>query len=156
MEILVLQIAAELKDKEANTVYSFFHQSKKKDASEAGWILSSAKLNKCNKGVPKEVVIFSYDIQLLGEIKKSLYRVLENDGFFKENFNRVASLTKTEKEILKLLAAGMSSNEISTAKYISVHTVNTHRKNINNKLAIKSFAGLLKFAEVFEINQNSV
>ena len=148
---LVWEIAGFLNDKEQSAVYSFFYRSLSLDSSEAEWFLSSARLNKCDKGLPKEVIIFSYDLQLFGDIKKRLYRVLENDEFFKVHFNKVASLTKREKEIIQLLATGMSNPEIATVLYISIHTVNTHRKNINDKLVIKSIAGLLKFAEVFEL-----
>jgi len=151
VEKLVWEIANILKDKEQSAVYSFFYRSLCLDSSEAEWFLSSARLNKCDKGLPKEVVIFSYDLQLLGDIKKRLYRVLENDEFFKEHFNKVSSLTKREKEIIKLLAIGMSNPEIAAAMYISGHTVNTHRKSINNKLVVKSIAGLMKFADVFEL-----
>lgn len=152
---LVWQIAGFLKDKEQSAVYSFFYRSSNPNSSESEWFLSSSRLNKCDKGLPQEVVVFSYDLQLFGDIKKRLYRVLENDEFFKEHFNKVSSLTKREKEIIQLLSTGMSSPEIANAMYISVHTVNTHRKSINDKLVIKSIAGLLKFAEVFELTTSN-
>jgi DNA-binding CsgD family transcriptional regulator len=41
--------------------------------------------------------------------------------------------TKKEREILKFMVEGRSSKEIALALYISVHTVNTHRKNILKK-----------------------
>lgn len=148
---LAFEIAGFLNDKEDQEVYSFFHRSFKNGCSEADWFLSSARLNKSDKGKSKEVVIFTYDLGLLGESKNRLYTVLENDGFFRENFNRVALLTKREKEIVGLLSAGMSSPQIAEAIHISVHTVNTHRKNINDKLAVQNFATLLKFADVFDL-----
>jgi len=56
------------------------------------------------------------------------------------------SLTAREVDVLKLLVKGMSNKEISSALFISTHTVMTHRKNITHKLNIKSVAGLTVYA----------
>ncbi len=48
------------------------------------------------------------------------------------------TITKREKQILQCLAEGMKSNEIAQKLFISLATVHTHRKNINNKLNAKS------------------
>jgi len=56
------------------------------------------------------------------------------------------SLTARELDVLKLLVKGLSNKEISTALFISTHTVMTHRKNITQKLNIKSVAGLTVYA----------
>ncbi len=147
---LAKEIAGLLADKEPGETYSFFYRSVNKKGDYV-WHITASRLNKNSNNVPEEVVMFTYDLDFLGEMKKRLYRVLENDGFFKENFNKVCSLTKREKEIAGLLANGMSGREIAAAKYISLHTVNTHRKKISDKLAIHNFASLLKFAEVFDL-----
>lgn len=55
-------------------------------------------------------------------------------------------LTKREKEILKLIAEGLSSQEIADKLFISLRTVETHRLNINQKLDVKNTAGLVKEA----------
>jgi len=55
-------------------------------------------------------------------------------------------LTKREKEILKLIAEGCSSQEIADKLFISLRTVETHRLNINQKLDVKNTAGLVKEA----------
>lgn len=43
------------------------------------------------------------------------------------------NLTKTETEILKDIALGMTTKEIAEKRFSSFHTVNTHRKNIFRK-----------------------
>jgi DNA-binding NarL/FixJ family response regulator len=60
-------------------------------------------------------------------------------------------LSVREKDVLRLLARGLNSREISVQLYISPHTVVTHRKNISRKLGIKSVAGLIVYALINEI-----
>lgn len=75
-------------------------------------------------------------------ISKDLNHTNEND----DSFVKSLMLTQREKEIITLLAKEKSSQEIADILFISVYTVNTHRKNILNKLGIKNTAGLMKFA----------
>lgn len=58
----------------------------------------------------------------------------------------LASLGEREKEIIRLIACGLSNKEIASKLFISVHTVATHRKNIISKLQIHSTSGLTIFA----------
>lgn len=55
-------------------------------------------------------------------------------------------LTEREEDVLKLLAEGMSNKEIGDKLNISVHTVNSHRKNIMEKTGIRSVSGLTIYA----------
>ncbi len=55
-------------------------------------------------------------------------------------------LTTREKEILKLLAEGKSSQEIAALLFISIYTVNNHRANIIKKLKMNKTADLVKYA----------
>lgn len=55
-------------------------------------------------------------------------------------------LSKREIEIIQGIASGLSNKEIAGKLFISVHTVNTHRRNICNKLSIHSAAGLTVYA----------
>lgn len=53
---------------------------------------------------------------------------------------------KRELEILELIAAGKSSAEIAEQLYLSIHTINTHRKNLMNKYDAQSSAELIALA----------
>ncbi len=57
-----------------------------------------------------------------------------------------ANLSEREIEILKLIANGSSSLKIADQLHISVHTVNSHRKNILKKLKLKSPTQLVAYA----------
>lgn len=55
-------------------------------------------------------------------------------------------LSPREREVLQLLAEGKSSKDIGTRLAIAATTVETHRRQIMNKLAIRSIAELTKYA----------
>ncbi|MBK8806590.1 MAG: helix-turn-helix transcriptional regulator [Bacteroidales bacterium] len=55
-------------------------------------------------------------------------------------------LSQREKDILREVALGFSNKEIADRLFISIHTVISHRKNITEKLGIKSISGLTVYA----------
>jgi len=52
-------------------------------------------------------------------------------------------LTRREKEVLELIAEGMTNNQIAQKLFISITTVDTHRKNLLAKLEVKNTASLI-------------
>lgn len=58
------------------------------------------------------------------------------------------SVSTREKEIIALVAKGMTNKEIADKLFLSVHTVITHRRNIARKLEIHSATGLTIYAIV--------
>jgi len=56
------------------------------------------------------------------------------------------TLTTREREVLKLIAEGISNKEIADLLYISIRTVEHHRASIMQKLNIKQTANLVKYA----------
>jgi len=94
-------------------------------------------------------------------IVKAIETVMEGDEYMDETIKKIilqesltgqrrsifeVPLTKREKEILKLIAEGFSSQEVADKLFISLRTVETHRMNINQKLDVKNTAGLVKEA----------
>lgn len=55
-------------------------------------------------------------------------------------------LTNREREVLILIAEGLSNKEIASRLNVGVRTVETHRERIMRKLNIHSVAGLTRFA----------
>jgi DNA-binding NarL/FixJ family response regulator len=55
-------------------------------------------------------------------------------------------LTSREREILHLLAEGKSNKDIASALNLSPYTVETHRRNLQEKLNLHSFAELILYA----------
>ena len=77
--------------------------------------------------------------QIVTVLKEEVKRVKEMED---ENYE----LSDREREVLVLVAQGLSSKEIADRLSISIHTVNSHRKNITRKTDIQSVAGLAVYA----------
>ena len=60
-------------------------------------------------------------------------------------------ITRREKEVLLLIADGMTNNEISKELFISSTTVDTHRKNLLTKFDAKNSASLIRIAAQLKI-----
>jgi len=60
--------------------------------------------------------------------------------------NREIPLTPRELEVLKLIALEYSNPEIAEELFISIRTVETHKRNLLEKLGAKNTAGLVKYA----------
>jgi DNA-binding NarL/FixJ family response regulator len=63
-----------------------------------------------------------------------------------EEQNKLPSLTKREKEVLLKISEGYTNAQISEMLFISIDTVDSHRKNLHSKLNVKNTAMLIKYA----------
>lgn len=55
-------------------------------------------------------------------------------------------LTQTEREVLKAIAQGKTTKEIAAERFSSIHTINSHRKNIFRKLGVNCAHDAMKYA----------
>jgi DNA-binding NarL/FixJ family response regulator len=60
--------------------------------------------------------------------------------------NKETQLTDRERQVMRLLANGMSSKQVASQLQISIRTVECHRININRKLGFNSVAKLVHYA----------
>ncbi len=58
----------------------------------------------------------------------------------------LSSISPRENQILRMIAHEYTAEEIATTLYLSPHTVNSHRKNLLNKMQVKNTAGLVRRA----------
>lgn len=65
---------------------------------------------------------------------------------FKTEESASSRLTSREREVLQLLAEGKNSQEAAASLNLSIKTVETHRRQIMNKLGMRSIAELTKYA----------
>lgn len=92
----------------------------------------------------------------IDEIKTTLIGVLKGQKFYEPtlfNFtpeNKIKGSLLKEKlslreiEIIQWISEGLSSKQIADKLYLSIHTIDTHRKNINSKLNVRNVGELLK------------
>ncbi len=90
------------------------------------------------------------------DIEAAILAVLDGKMYFSADINNphfenlpeneVPMLTRREKEILKLIAAGMRSYEIAEKLFLSPYTVDTHRKNLLTKFNVGNSALLISKA----------
>jgi two-component system nitrate/nitrite response regulator NarL len=67
--------------------------------------------------------------------------ILDDDDVFLKQFN----LTPREKEIIGLLKNGATNKQIADQLFLSIYTVETHRKNLMRKLGLSTPVSLMKF-----------
>jgi len=116
--------------------FSMFDQSEAiqqmKEAGASGYIMKNSPLKK---------------------LIEAIRAVVSNETFFDDAITAKDELTKEnillstrEKEILKLIGEGKTSNEIADVLFISKSTVDTHRKNILKKMNLYGKTDLIRFA----------
>lgn len=94
----------------------------------------------------------------LEEVINAIKTVALGDTFFDKSIDvsaidpeatttkKKSILSKSEREILHLIAQGKSSSEISEIRFTSVSTVEKHRKNMIKKLGLSGKGVLLRYA----------
>lgn len=69
----------------------------------------------------------------------------------KEEMDKIPVLSSREKEILILIADGMTNPQIAEKLFISLHTVDSHRKNLLTKFGVNNAASLIKLATKYSL-----
>ena len=100
----------------------------------------------------------------ISELKEAILNVSNNETFFSKEVNIASNkddyrmsinisdtqvseiLSKREIEILKLICEEFSNAEIAEQLFLSISTVETHRKKLISKLGVNNTVGLVKYA----------
>lgn len=85
------------------------------------------------------IFVYNSPDQICEKVKSAL----DNE---KTIHDKTEELSNREIDVLKLVALGFSNKEIADRLFISTHTVMSHRKNMTEKLGIKSISGLTVYA----------
>lgn len=120
--------------------------------NEAG-IISSFLANGGNgyllKNMEREELVKAIDEVMNGAIylsKAANQKILEQFNLVQQAVGSKPILTRREKEILGLLYEGLTGPQIADKLFLSPFTVETHRKNLMQKLNVKTTQQLLKLA----------
>jgi two-component system response regulator NreC len=111
------------------------------EAGAAGYIIKDA---------PASQLLYAIETVQKGErylspvvLKKVIGGYVQNTSRPKTSYDR---LSPREREILKLLAEGLSVKEIATRLNLSVKTVDVHKSNLMKKIDVHDKAELIKYA----------
>lgn len=166
-----LQLSTLLKDKKRTavvldyTLFDFDNSENLVIMSEAdptvSWLLLSEELT------PDFLRYVLYETQRIGVaykdlpvdiLKEALRYVIRGERYIAQHATEVLlqnavvqekhkdDLTQTEREVLKAIAQGKTTKEIAAERFSSVHTINSHRKNIFRKLGVNCAHDAMKYA----------
>lgn len=111
-------------------------------AGVSGYLLKSCAFDELANAVNAVVKNRSYiSPQIAETVMQDYTRKLTID-----DTSTVSALTPREREVLQLIAEGLTSTQIASRLFVSEKTVSTHRRQIMEKLNIYSIAELTKYA----------
>ncbi len=113
-------------------------------AGALGYVLKNTGKNEMVNAINSIMAGESYFSQEVSSIMMSQF-MNRGTGQVSEPKSDVL-LTKRETEIIRMIAEELTNSEIAERLGISSRTVDTHRRNLLQKLDVKNTAGLVKFA----------
>jgi DNA-binding NarL/FixJ family response regulator len=111
------------------------------EAGASGYLLKNTGKQELLKAIE---TVFNGEKYMAFEVNQAL-------KYENEQQNKIPKLTKREKEVLINIAEGLTNLQISEKLFISIDTVDSHRKNLYSKLHVKNTAMLIKFASENEL-----
>lgn len=106
------------------------------------------------KNMERSELLEAIDRVMDGKIflsKAANEKVLEQFSSLSSAINETPVITRREKEILLLLEDGLNGPQIAERLFLSPYTVETHRKNLMQKLNVNTTQQLLKTAKVMSM-----
>ena len=120
---------------------SFNQQSfiqKMMDNGASGYVLKNATREELTEAIEKVMDGHTFLSQ------EAVTTILKNED------SKIPIVTRREKEVLLLIAEGLTNIEIGEKLFISTTTVDTHRKNLMAKFEAKNTATLIRLAAQFQ------
>lgn len=111
-------------------------------AGASGFVLKSCSFTELTKAIHE---VYAGKVYLCSEVTGCVIDSVRNP----ENqpvSDDIWKLTGRDREILQLVAEGLTSKDIASRLNLSKRTVDIHRSNLMDKLGIRSIANLTKFA----------
>ncbi len=100
------------------------------DNGASGYVLKNATRTELKEAID---AVFKGNTYFSFEVSQSLH----------ETETSALLITRREKEVLQLIAEGLTNTEIAQKLFISIPTVNTHRKSLLEKFDAKNTATLI-------------
>jgi DNA-binding CsgD family transcriptional regulator len=98
-------------------------------------------------GFVMDITHFKEDTKIIFTIEQTKTKTLHNEVLLKSVYLPHSRLfSRREQEILQLIYQGAGSKQIAEKLFVSINTINNHRKNMLNKTGSKNFAQLIAYA----------
>jgi len=139
-------------ENDTGKIHSFFQRVRPDEDSEYKWYFTTSRLYPSSD--PSEglrMMHIAVPADTLSYAGRKLSNLVRDDVLIRKNLHKFVLLTIREKEVIRLIVEGKSSFEIANCLFLSIHTVNNHRKNIIHKLEVTCLSQLIKFAVAFAI-----
>lgn len=111
-------------------------------AGASGYIMKQEAIPLVVEAIRK---VLGGDIYASNTVKEKVFKRLTNQQTA-ESKSPLDILTNRELEVLRLIGEGYSTKEIAERLHLSIKTIGTYRENLKEKLKLKHFTGLVKFA----------
>lgn len=112
------------------------------EAGASGYLLKDCAFGELASAIKQVLTGNKYLSPKIADVVVKGYLNKSNDS----SVSGGAILTSREREILQLIAEGLTAKEIADHVFLSVKTVETHRRNIMQKLNMRSTVDLTKYA----------
>jgi DNA-binding NarL/FixJ family response regulator len=109
------------------------------DSGASGYVLKNATQSELMEGI---TMVMKGKLYFSEEAAQSLRKNSQGD---------IPVLTRREKEVLGLIAEGLTNNQIAAKLFLSSTTVDTHRKNLLAKFDVKNTASVIRIATQLQI-----
>ncbi|MEJ7559214.1 MAG: helix-turn-helix transcriptional regulator [Pedobacter sp.] len=152
MRIIKPELRKFVMENNGEKVHSFFQRIRPDETTKYEWFYTTSRLYP-GSGVDGSLKIFHVAVKadMLSYIGRKLNDLVDMDVYVTKHHHLFATLSLREKQIIRLIADGNTSIRIAEQLFLSIHTVNNHRKNILHKLEVTSISQLVKFATAFAI-----
>lgn len=114
------------------------------EAGASGYVLKSAEIEELSTAIHTVASGKRYYSSALEELMVNGY--LKRAQKDSKKHDATVTLTRREKEILKLVAEGYTNQMIAEQLFISPRTVDTHRTNLMKKLDLHDVVALVRYA----------
>ena len=111
-------------------------------AGASGYLLKDAAFEELGMAI---ATVLKNKTYLSPQITDTVVKDYVNEHVPKDSIVSTA-LSAREREVLQLIAEGKSTRDIAAKLFVSVKTIETHRKQIMDKLGFNSIAELTKYA----------
>ena len=137
---------------DSSEVASFFQQVRTTENPEYSWYFSSLRvLLRADDGTALLIITTACPVDPLHHVTHKVNRLLQENNFLRQHAVRFGQLTVREREVLRRLALGESAPDTAVALFLSVQTVETHRRNLRRKLGTQTSYELVEYSQAFDL-----